>query len=54
MLHFLKNIGLHENNSTARAHRKGFDIGTTKHVTDMDPAKITTALEDSAKSKVPK
>ena len=34
------------------AYHKGFDIETTKHVTDMDPAKITTALADNAKSKI--
>jgi len=35
-----------------QAYHKGFDIETTKHVTDMDPAKITTALAETAKSKI--
>jgi protein-arginine kinase len=35
-----------------QAYHKGFDINTTKHVTDMDPAKITTALAENAKSKI--
>jgi protein-arginine kinase len=35
-----------------QAYHKGFDIKTTKHVTDMDPAKISTALSDTAKSKI--
>jgi hypothetical protein len=27
-----------------QAYHKGFDIEHTKHVTDMDPAKITTEV----------
>ena len=33
-------------------YHKGFDFNTTKHVCDMDPAKITVDLSDSAKSKI--
>ena len=35
-----------------QAYHKGFDIETTKHVTDMDPAKITTQLSESARTKI--
>ena len=35
-----------------QAYHKGFDIETTKHVTDMDPSKISTKLTDTAKSKI--
>ena len=33
-------------------YHKGFDVEKTKHVCDMDPAKITVALSDSAKAKI--
>jgi hypothetical protein len=33
-------------------YHKGFDINTTKHVCDMDPAKITVELSPSAQSKI--
>ena len=33
-------------------YHKGFKVGETKHITDMDVNKITTDLTDSAKSKV--
>ena len=35
-----------------QAYHKGFDIEKTKHVTDMDPTKISTALSESAKTKI--
>eukprot|EP01051_Picozoa_sp_SAG22_P010206 SAG22_NODE_904_length_6586_cov_3.133498_1_plen_155_part_10 len=35
-----------------QGYHKGFDIETTKHVTDMDPAKITHTLEDATKAKI--
>ncbi len=35
-----------------QAYHKGFDVEKTKHVTDMDPAKISTTLSDSAKAKI--
>ena len=35
-----------------QAYHKGFDIEKTKHVTDMDPGKISTALSESAKEKI--
>ena len=35
-----------------RAYHKGFDIETTKHVTDMDPSKISTTLSEAAKTKI--
>jgi protein-arginine kinase len=35
-----------------QAYHKGFDIETTKHVTDMDPAKISTELSEAAKTKI--
>ena len=35
-----------------QAYHKGFDIETTKHVTDMDPAKIETTLSEAAKTKI--
>ena len=35
-----------------QAYHKGFDIETTKHVTDMDPAKITHALAEGTKAKI--
>ena len=35
-----------------QAYHKGFDIEKTKHVTDMDPAKISTRLIDEAKVKI--
>ncbi|XP_001641899.2 arginine kinase isoform X2 [Nematostella vectensis] len=35
-----------------QAYHKGFDINTSKHVTDMDPEKISTELSDSAKAKI--
>jgi protein-arginine kinase/nucleoside diphosphate kinase len=35
-----------------QAYHKGFDIETTKHVTDMDPSKITHTLLDAAQSKI--
>jgi protein-arginine kinase len=35
-----------------QAYHKGFDIETTKHVTDMDPSKITHTLLDTAQSKI--
>ena len=35
-----------------QAYHKGFDIEKTKHVTDMDPAKITHALTPEAQSKI--
>ena len=35
-----------------QGYHKGFDINTTKHVTDMDPTKITTELSASAHSKI--
>ncbi len=33
-------------------YHKGFDVNKTKHVCDMDPAKITVELSDSAKAKI--
>jgi protein-arginine kinase len=33
-------------------YHKGFDVNTTKHVCDMDPAKITVKLSESAKAKI--
>jgi creatine kinase len=35
-----------------QAYHKGFDIETTKHVTDMDPTKISTSLSEAAQSKI--
>ena len=35
-----------------QGYHKGFDINTTKHVTDMDPNKIETELTASAHSKI--
>ena len=35
-----------------QGYHKGFDIETTKHVTDMDPAKITHTLAEGTKSKI--
>jgi protein-arginine kinase len=35
-----------------QAYHKGFDIETTKHVTDMDPSKITIELSETAQSKI--
>eukprot|EP01043_Picozoa_sp_COSAG02_P003660 COSAG02_NODE_91_length_37690_cov_91.664840_4_plen_449_part_00 len=35
-----------------QAYHKGFDIETTKHVTDMDPSKISTELSETAKTKI--
>jgi hypothetical protein len=33
-------------------YHKGFDVNTTKHVCDMDPAKITVSLSESAQQKI--
>jgi hypothetical protein len=35
-----------------QAYHKGFDIEKTKHVTDMDPTKITEVLSESAHTKI--
>ena len=35
-----------------QAYHKGFDIEKTKHVTDMDPTKISTTLTEEAKVKI--
>jgi hypothetical protein len=35
-----------------QGYHKGFDINTTKHVTDMDPSKIETELTAAAQSKI--
>lgn len=35
-----------------QGYHKGFDIATTKHVTDMDPSKISTELSATAQSKI--
>lgn len=34
------------------AYHEGFDVATTKHVSDMDPTKISVTLSDSAKDKI--
>ena len=35
-----------------QAYHKGFDIESTKHVTDMDPAKISKTLSEAAQAKI--
>ena len=41
-----------DSNAVIEGYHKGFKVGETKHITDMDVNKITTDLTDSAKSKV--